>query len=155
MSTVQLAGYSAGGSSSNHVACSFRASAQLSIPTSTLTTLTYDTTLFNNGFTANLATGQVTIPVSGMYAITAAVTYAADTLGNRSCGIYINGVGSRVNRVPASSVSEILSVQVTTCVLLNAGDVVDARVYQSSTTGALSTVVAPAQFMPGLSLVLL
>jgi hypothetical protein len=105
---------------------------QTNVASSTITTVTWPTATTNRGgFT--VASNQVTVPIAGIYMINAAVTFdAGNTAGNnRHILIYVNGGAvTRDYGFPGNTVDSALRSTIT--LLLDAGDVVDVRAYQTS-----------------------
>jgi hypothetical protein len=109
-----------------------KSASQTGVVTSTITTGTWPTATTNRGgFT--VASNQVTVPFTGLYTVNATLTWdGGNNAGNnRHTLIYVNGSAiTRDHGFPGNTVDA--GVRSVWKGLLNAGDVVDIRGYQTS-----------------------
>lgn len=125
-------------------------SANQSIPSSTTTTLAFDSERYDtaNVHANSTDNSRLTAPVDGIYAVTAQVGWSASTTGTLQ--LFLDANDDRIAVDDAVPTTLPFRQEVTTQVSLEAGDYVEARVYQSS-GGALS-VSKVDQYTPEFSM---
>jgi hypothetical protein len=113
-----------------------RSTASQSIPTSTLTALTFNTVDANAGGVFKLAQPtRLTAPVAGTYIITASVSWSNSAAGNRELIIEVNGTTDiGVVSDGPSAVMTAPQQNVATTYHLQKGDYVRAMVWQTSSS---------------------
>ena len=110
--------------------------ADISIPSATYVTLTYNSEYYDVGglHSTSSNTGRMTAPVAGKYLIISQIAWAANANGIRYQKIVKNGVSTNVlaeTQLPVPGSNEQY-VQIMTEVNLNAGDYVEVWVWQNS-----------------------
>lgn len=129
-----------------------RHSVNQSIPNNTVTTLTFDTEDFDtDGFHSPALPTRLTVPVVGIYHITASVSWPSNAAGLRAMVILLNGATTLMRDQRAPFAAENFNMGETT-VELAAGDFVEVTVIQTS-GGALNTS-AQANYAPRLEMTL-
>ena len=125
-------------------------SADQSIPSSTTTTLAFDSERYDTANTHDTSTdnSRLTAPVDGIYAVTAQVSWQQSSTGIRE--LFLDTGEGRIAAESALPPGTAFYQEVTTQVRLEAGDYVEARVYQSS--GGALTVVKTDQYSPEFSI---
>ena len=119
-----------------------RGTAIQSIPNGTNTVLTFGTADYNNAGVFNAATPtRLTAPVSGTYLIIAYVWWGANATGLRELWTNVNGSTDLEWSIQPPPTGVGLEQGVTTTFHLNAGDYVQAYVYQDS-GGALNSLTS-------------
>lgn len=108
-----------------------------SLSNNTVTAMALDTDLFDPGSITNTSTGEITIPITGVYFVRASIAFPAGT-GKRNAYIYSNGsqhAGTAFNfDVATSAATEIECTDLSTFFI---NDVITMRGYQNS-GGSLS-----------------
>jgi hypothetical protein len=139
-----------GGNSPNIGAtAAIRQTVAQSIPGTTLTQITYDSTDFATPSSfADLTNNQLVAPVAGLYQIYASVRFAANALaaGTTLVGSTININGTQAEGTVAQIFTETQSSSalVSLVAALSAGDTVTAVVIQGTTATAADTDVSSA-----------
>lgn len=114
------------------IACRVYNSANLSVVTATVTTVTYDTELYDssNMHSTSATTGRITITIPGFYIFGASHEWADSAVGVRYSWIYLNGA----NRITAHESASVASTahSITGSYFLNAADFLTCAVYQTS-----------------------
>jgi hypothetical protein len=84
---------------------------------------------------------RLTAPISGVYAISGSAQFLSAATGYRQIGIYPNGTAGRFVSVliPVGSAAEYTYTEASTLALLNAGDYVELKLAQTSSTASLTT----------------
>lgn len=96
------------------------------------TTLTYWTVEESRTGFAAASGGTITAPVAGVYLISATVSFANNTTGNRMANICIGGVRKATMFSPTTSGADNCHIQVSLIVSLAANDVISIKAQQSS-----------------------
>lgn len=120
-------------------ACRVTNSANISIPDSTITNVTFDTEQFDTAgmHSTSSNTHKITIPVDGIYATGACLSWVANATGIREMAIQVNGSTIVDETVQASTGGQLTTQNVKTIWKCTAGDVLTTVAYQTS-GGALS-----------------
>ena len=131
-------------SSGSLVGCRVTNSANVSIPNTTVTSLTFNTETYDTDafHSTSTNTDRITIPAgkAGYYLINYNINYAANGSGFRNCGIRINGATTIDNVAYIKGFSDDEnSLPATTVYYLNVADYVTLHTYQNS-GGSLNAV---------------
>ena len=109
--------------------------------------VSYDTEEFDTaGMHNDTNPSRLTAPIAGIYMIHGAAEFNSATGGYRQIGIYPNGTGSRLVSVlvPVDAGSANFAYpEATTIAKLNAGDYVELKLAQSSSTTPLAAFAGP------------
>jgi hypothetical protein len=90
----------------------------------------FNSTTYDTHGMVDLTNNRVTAPEPGLYTVTASVTFAANTTGDRWLILDKDGVAYSSFSMPAPTISAILNMA--DGIQLNAGQYVSIRAYQSS-----------------------
>lgn len=125
-------------------------SANQSIPSSTTTTLAFDSERYDtaNAHDTSTDNSRLTAPVDGIYAVTAQVNWQQSSTGIRE--LFLDTADGRIAAENAAPTNTAFYQEVTTQIRLEAGDYVEARVYQSS--GGTLSVAKTDQYSPEFSI---
>ena len=110
------------------------------IPENTITPLPLPTELYDNSAMHEPGADEtrITVPISGLYQVTATATYADNATGTRAMFIRRNGSTTLAHTVrPAVAGSNINSLQISTVVRLTASQYVELCFYQSGVPAGL------------------
>lgn len=123
--------------------------AAISIPTSTVTTLTFNQERYDTGalHSTSVNTSRLTAPRAGKYMVTANVEFAANATGYRQMYVVqnaVNIIASDLN--PVSNASVVTHLCVSTLIDLAAADYMEVVVAQTS--GGALNVNSVARFSP-------
>lgn len=130
-------------------------SANISIPDSSFTNLTFNSERFDTGsiHSTSSNTGRLTAPVTGKYLISASLAFVNNATGLRIAGILLNGTTNLAAQSTAAFAGTSANFSLTTIYHLTAGDYVEVSVYQTS--GGPLNVSASGNFSPEFSMILL
>lgn len=123
-------------------------SANISIPDSTNTTLTFDSERFDTDTIHSTSSnqGRLTATTAGVYIITGHVTWAANATGYREVFIKLNGTTTIAESTHNANVGATTHQSIATIYKLAAADYVELRVNQTST--AALNVTTNGNFSP-------
>jgi hypothetical protein len=130
----------------NVPACNAIQATLQSVPNTTWTSLSLDSTVFDpyGGHSVSTNNSRYTAQVAGWYLVFAAACYATNSTGWRGIRVAKNGtaVAGSATEIQANTVAAALTTIGTPSVIvfLNAGDYVEGQGYQTS-GGALNTAV--------------
>lgn len=123
--------------------------ANLAIPNSTITALTFNSERYDTGGCHSTAsnTSRLTVPSGGggVYHLGASVNFASNATGTRAAAIRLNGATTLAN-VEVGAQSGTLGLVVSCDYKLSAGDYVEVTVYQAS--GGSLNVTTNSSFSP-------
>lgn len=115
-------------------------SANISIPNSAVTVVTFDSERFDEGGMHALGAGRLTAPITGLYLIGADVRLAANATGIRAAHIRLNNVTDLVDASDDDpGAAQPVDLTMITLYRLTAGDYVEVTVFQNS-GGALNVL---------------
>jgi hypothetical protein len=124
-------------------------SANISIPTGTVTALTFNSERYDNGglHSTSANTGRLTAPITGLYVIGGNVRFAANATGIRNALIRLNGTTFiATDTRQATGGGNATDLPLETQYQLTAGDFLELVVFQDS--GGALNVTAGANFSP-------
>lgn len=108
-----------------------RNAASQNLATGSETNIVWANSTAADGITYNATGGVFTVPTTGKYSVSAGIAFAANTTGNRSLRLAINGTVIRnVNVFPVSGA--VTSASLSDTFKLVAGDTVQVRALQTS-----------------------
>lgn len=117
--------------------CRATRTSALSISDNTLTVVTLPTEAWDTHtmHSINVDTSRIVVPYTGLYRVTASVTWASNSTNQRQANLLVNGASASAGEVKAAST--ISSATVTAELSLTANDYVELQVFQNS-GGALN-----------------
>lgn len=126
-------------------------SASISLPSATLTTLTYDTNRFDQGtataqHSTSSNTSRLVCQVAGIYQITAEVWFSNNSSGSREVRLTLNGTTMIARNLSQADANGDRIMSVTTLYPLAVSDYVETLVYQNS--GSTLTINAASAYSP-------
>lgn len=127
-------------------ACKVSKATVQAVPNITVTTLVYDTEIFDTASLHDTVTNnnRITAPVDGLYTVGLHANFASDTDYERVLLAIRNSAGAEIVRVVDSGAdtSVDLSIAVTTLHKMTAGDWVDSFAFHENTSGGSNNVTA-------------
>lgn len=86
----------------------------------------------NDGMHSTVSnTARITIATAGRYDVNGTISFAVNTTGNRAISVWLNGTTQYVGMLVPSAASNSTVVSVSRTLVLNAGDYIEARAFQT------------------------